>query len=159
MVTSPHIFETFTYMVAPGEPYTDLERMFMIFDTGTWIAITVTLLMSLLITIGLTFLPARARKFIAGRNIQSPTMNFMSIFLTCGQVRTPGRNFARFLFTLFVIWSLIIRTCHQSMLFELMQADLRRLSIKTLDELFESNLTLHDYIDEKIESIQLDEFF
>ena len=129
------------------------------FDTGTWIAITVKLLISLLTTMCLTFLPARARKFIAGRDIQSPTMNIFSIFLTGGQVGTPGRNFARFLFTLFVIWSLIIRTCHQSMLFELMQADLRRPWIKTLDELFESNLTLHDYIDEKIESIQLDEFF
>ena len=29
IVTSPHIFENFTYMVAPGEPYTEIERMFM----------------------------------------------------------------------------------------------------------------------------------
>ena len=144
-VANPHVIEIHTFAVPPGEPYTDLERMFMMFSVELWIAIGVTLLIGILVTLSLSFVSDVVRKFIAGRDIKSPTMNLVSIFLTGGQVKTPGRNFARFLFTLFVIWSLIIRTCHQSMLFELMQADLRRPPIKSLDKLFESDLTLHYY--------------
>ena len=140
--SNPHTFDIFVIAVPPGESYTDLERMFMMFSFELWIAITVTLLIGLLVTLSLNFVSDQTRTFIAGRGIQSPTMNFVSIFSTGGQVRTPGRNFARFIFILFVMWSLIIRTCHQSMLFELLQADLRRPAIKTMDELFGSNMTM-----------------
>ena len=129
-------------MIAPGEPYTDLERMFMMFDTKLWMAIGTTLVIGLLTTLILDFVSDEVRKFIVGRDIQSPTMNFISIFLIGGQPRTPGRNFARFIFILFVVWSLIIRTCHQSMLFQLMQADIRR---PTIDEVFGSNLTVYQF--------------
>ena len=42
---------------------------------------------------------------------------------------------------LFIIWCLIIRTCHQSMLFELLQADIRKPTMTTLEQLFQSNVT------------------
>ena len=144
ITANPHVFITHNFVVPPGEPYSDLERMFMMFSADLWTAIGITLLIGILVTLSLNLVSAKVKKFIAGRDIQSPTMNLVSIFLTGGQVRTPGRNFARFLFTLFVIWSLIIRTCHQSMLFELMQADLRRPPIRTHDELFKSDLILHE---------------
>ena len=159
VLANPHAFDTYTYIVPPGEPYTDLERMFMMFDTETWIAISATLLIGLLATLSLHFVSTKVRNIIAGRDIQSPTMNLISIFLSGGQVTTPRGFFARFLFTLFLMWSLIIRTCHQSMLFELMQADLRRPPISTFDELFESDLTIHDEMGAENGSIQLDEYF
>ena len=34
----------FSFLIGPGEPYTDLERMFKMFDFETWIAITATLI-------------------------------------------------------------------------------------------------------------------
>ena len=159
IIGNPHIFDTYTFVVPPGEPYTDLERMFMMFSIELWIAVGITILIGILVTFILNFVSDKVRKFIAGRDIQSPMMNFFDIFLNGGQVRTPGRNFARFLFILFVLWSLIIRTCHQSMLFELMQADLRRPPIKTLDELFLSDLTLHEDEDFRGKFVQLDEYF
>ena len=137
----------FSFVIGPGEPYTDLERMFMMFDAELWMAIGMTLVIGLLTTVILDFVSDEVINFIAGRDIQSPTMNFFSIFLIGGQLRTPGRNFARFIFILFVVWSLIIRTCHQSMHFELMQADLRRPTIRTIDDILGSNLTLIDYED------------
>ena len=159
-IANQHDFEIFTFAVPPGEPYTDLERMFMMFSEDLWIAIGVTLLIGVLATLSLHFQSDKVRKFIAGRDIQSPTMNLISIFLNGGQVQTPGRNFARFIFIQFVMWSLIIRTCHQSMLFELMQADLRRQPIRTLDEFFASNLTLHELKGYENNSlITIDEYF
>ena len=155
IVSDPHEDYVVTFAIAPGEPYTDLERMFMMFDYETWVAIVVTLMIGFLVTMSLNFVSFKIKNFVAGRYIQSPTLNIVSIFLTGLQPKTPSRNFARFIFILFVVWSLIIRTCHQSMLFELLQADLRRPTVKTLDELFESNLTLHVYKNSMI----LNEYF
>ena len=159
IIANPHIFETFTFALPPGEAYTDIQRMFMMFSFELWMWIVSTLLISFMTTFSLRFVSQTARNFIVGRYVQNPTMNMVSIFLNGGQVQMPGRNFARFPVTLFIIWSLIIRTCHQSMLFELMQADLRREPIKTLDELFESDFTLHDAVDGKETSYVSNENF
>ena len=142
LIAYPHRDVAATFLISPGEPYTDLERMFMMFDDGLWIAIGVTLIGAASITLGLNFVSRRVKTFIAGRGIHSPTMNLISIFLNGAQARVPGESFARFLVILFIIWSMIIRTCHQSMLFKILQADLRKPTVKTLDEFFESNLTL-----------------
>jgi len=130
-----------TFAVPLGEPYSDLEKMFMMFDWEVWVAIGSTLLMALVVIQIIKFMSKKVQNFVFGRNIKTPTMNMIEIFLCGAQVRVPGRNFARFLLMLFIIWCLIIRTCYQSKLFEFLQADLRRPGIKTLEELYESNLT------------------
>ena len=144
LLSNPYVSYVVSFAIASGEPYTDFQRMFMMFDNETWIAIAVTLTIGLLVTLGLNFVSQKLRNFIVGQSVSNPTVNLVAIFLTGGQVRTPRRNFARFLFTLFVIWSMIIRTCHQSMFFHLLQADLRKPIITTLDEFFESNLTVFE---------------
>jgi len=53
----------------------------------------------------------------------------------------PRRNFARFLLMLFIIWSLIFRTCYQGLLFEYLQGDGRKPPIKSIKELLSRNLT------------------
>ena len=155
IVSDPVIYKSLRIIIAPGEPYTDFERMFMMFDFGLWIAISVTFIIAFTATLVLNFVSRKIRNFIVGRYVRNPTMNLLSTFLTGSQTRTPGRNFARFILILFIFWSLIIRTCHQSMLYELMQADLRRPTIKTIEELFQSKLTYYEVNN----SIMLDEYF
>ena len=154
LIAYPHRDYPATFLIGPGEPCTDLERMFMMFDDGLWIAIGVTFTIAASITLSLNLMSSRVKTFIAGQGINSPTINLISIFLNGAQVSMPGGNFARFLFILFVTWSLIIRTCHQSMLFELLQADMRKPTVKTLDELFESNLTLFMHRDSFVGSLE-----
>ena len=143
LLSNPHDSYVKTFALGSGEPYTDFERMFMMFDDETWIAIAIILTIGLLVTLGLNFISDKVRNFVVGRGVSNPTVNLVAIFLTGGQVRSPQGNFARFIFILFVVWSLLIRTCHQSMFFQYLQADLRKPIIKTLDELFESNMTLY----------------
>ena len=153
LLSNPIYYEIWTFAVPPGEPYTELGRMLMIFSSEVYIAIVVILAIGVTITLVLNCVSLKIKNFIVGRNIESPTMNLVQIFMTGGQVRTPGRDFARFLVILFIVWSLIIRTCHQSMLFQLLQADLRKPTIKTLDELLKSEMTLHDQIDDEFTTI------
>lgn len=44
---------------------------------------------------------------------------------------------------MFIVLCLILRTCHQSMLYKLLQADLRRPELQTIDEAIDKNYTFY----------------
>lgn len=131
-----------TFAVPFGELYTPMEKMFLMFDDELWLAIAITLIITILIIQIIKRLPMKVQMFVFGRSIQTPTMNLLSIFLIGAQYKVPGRNFARFLLVLFLVWSLIIRTCYQSMLFKYLQANPRRPGVRNLDELVASKFTI-----------------
>lgn len=122
-------------VVAPGELYTSLEKMFIMFDTETWIAIGATFTFVLVAILVINRCSTTVQNFIYGRNIRTPTMNFIDIFMNGAQRRVPGRNFSRFMLILVIFWSLHIRTCYQSKMFEFLQADMRKPGISTRSEL------------------------
>lgn len=87
IVTYPHGLDQIQIAIAPGEPYSDLSRMFMMFSLELWIAIAVTLLIGLGAIQVINLMHKDIQNFIFGRNIQSPTMNLISIFLVGGQFK------------------------------------------------------------------------
>lgn len=143
VLSTSFLFGGIVLFIPPGELYTPLEKMFLIFHYEVWISIAVTFM----VTMGTVQIINRAsfetRKFIFGQNINTPTLNIFSNFLIGNQTVLPTTNFARFLLMLFIIWSLIIRTCHQSMLFKYLQQDLRKPEVKTIQELFEQDFTFY----------------
>lgn len=144
MLTSyPFVFTSLEFFIPPGDLFTPLEKIFLPFEFDVWIAILVTLLVGLFAIRIISWSKVYVQKFVFGRDIKSPTLNLVSIFLNGAQTKVPGRNFSRFLLTLFVIWCLIIRTCYQSQLFEFLQSDQRKPQIKTIDELFVRNFTFY----------------
>lgn len=138
------LFTKFTFAVPPGELYTPLEKMFIMFDLELWIAIIVTLLIAIVVIQVINRLPEKVRNYVYGRNITSPTLNLQATFLTGAPSRSPGRNFARFLLMMFIIWSLVIRTCYQSKLYQYLQADMRKSRVRTIREVLDQNFTIFD---------------
>lgn len=136
-----YLFSKLLFFIPPGELYTPFEKMFLPFEFEVWIAIAITLSSGFVIIQVVNCADSKVRKFVFGRTVQSPTMNFFEIILNGSQVRTAGRNFARFIFTLFVLWCLVIRTCYQSKMFENLQTDPRKAQPKTVKDLFERNFT------------------
>lgn len=55
----------------------------------------------------------------------------------------PGRNFARFLLMLFLLFSLIMRTAYQGMQFELLRKEIRRPVIQRIDELLSQGYEIY----------------
>jgi hypothetical protein len=131
-----------TFTVPAGEPYTQLEKMFLMYDRETWICIAVTLAGSMLIIQVINLMSNSVKRFVFGQEIRTPMLNLANVFLNGGQIRVPGRNFARFLLMMFIVWSLLIRTCYQSELYKNLQTDMRRPKIQSVDELNEQNFTL-----------------
>jgi hypothetical protein len=134
--------ESYSVIVPAGDPLTDIEKMFAMFDAGTWIAIGFTFAVALVLIQVISSMSMVVQNFVFGPDNRWPTLNLVSVFLTGGRFRLPDRNFARFLLMMFMIWCLIIRTCYQSKLFENLNNDMRHPAVKTFAEFNERNFTI-----------------
>lgn len=142
LLSQPYEFHQFVIFIPPGNPYTPFEKMFMPFQVDFWIAIAATLSIACAVIQAVNFTSIKTQNFIYGRGIRTPMVNLADIFLNGGQYKVPKRNFARFFLVLFIIWSLIVRTCYQSELFKYLQGDLRKPVPETIDELFRLNFSM-----------------
>lgn len=137
----PIWFGTVDFIIPPGEPFDQLDKMFMMFDYYVWLAIAITLLTVVGTALITNWMSKSIKTLLFGSNVSSPALNLMSTFLVGGQNQLPHKSSSRFLLLLFIVFSLIIRTFHQSLLFQYMEADLRKPRIQSVEELEEKNFT------------------
>lgn len=128
-------FESGAFVVPPGSSLDKTEKLLWPFDAETWTWIVYTFTSSLVIIQIICLLSKRSKELCFGQSIHSPTMNLLSIFFCGSQTRVPGNSWARTIFLTFVVWSLIIRTCFQSLSYRALQMDLRHPPMKTLEDL------------------------
>jgi hypothetical protein len=95
--------------IPPGELYGDYEKMFLPFDTSAWIAIGVTILLSVSTTIVIKWKLPKIQTAVFGSNNRSPLMNFVSILINGCQMTNLVENAPRLFLLNFLFWSLIIR--------------------------------------------------
>lgn len=131
------------FLIPPGHPYTQLEKMFLMFDPDVWMWLGISLGLGLLAIQLLNFCSKRVQEVFYGEGVQTPTLNYFAVICGIGQIVLPHKDFARFILMLFIIFCLIFRTCHQSMLFSLLQADIRGPEVRTLDEAIDHGFTFH----------------
>lgn len=135
-----HIFvdsEQGALFVPRGELLTPFEKLMSPFDLFTWVSIFLTLSL-IFVSIQVTsFVSRHYRDAIFGRRIGSPSMNLVNIFFCGGQTQVPDTPIARFVFLNIIIWSLIIRTCFQSLSYRALQLDPRHPAPNTVDEMLQ----------------------
>lgn len=127
--------EQLIYIVPPGEPLTKLQKFLSPFDAVTWMFTVATLAMTMLAIQVVSFASLHIRTLCFGRRVGSPTMNLLNIFLCGGQTQDPENYLARYIFLLLLVWSLIIRTCFQSLSYRALQLDNRHPPMRTFDDL------------------------
>jgi hypothetical protein len=103
-----HIEATRIY-IPPGEVYGDYEKMLLPFDTPTWIAIALMIIVSVLTILAIKLKPLRSQKIIFGENNRSPFMNFVAIVLNGSQINNMTGNVPRIFLLTMIFWSLIFR--------------------------------------------------
>lgn len=139
--STPITFASVVFVIPPGEPVDHFEKMFMMFESEVWLAILITLALAASSIHIINCMSQSVKNLVFGSKVTTPTVNMISTFLTGGQNQLPRNSFARFLLMMFIIFSLIIRTCHQSLMFQFLQADLRQPRIQSVEELEEKNFT------------------
>lgn len=135
MVSTPYATSIANFFAPGGDPITQLEKMFIMFTSEVWVMIIFTLGFFAATIAIVNRAPIKTQILVFGPGIKTPFWNLLDIFLNGGQRKVPTRNFARFVLILVIIWSLIIRTCYQSLLYQFLQSDLREKQIKSVYEI------------------------
>jgi hypothetical protein len=142
--TYPVYYAKFDFIVTKGLSYSSMEKLFLPFDFETWIMIALTFGIGF-ITIFIVYRCNRTvQRFVFGTNIRSPSFYLASIFFGISVSRLPGRNFARFLFKVFTLYCLIIRTAYQGKMFEFLNIDLKKPTASTLDEVVDLQIPVFE---------------
>ena len=131
------------FIVPPGEPYTSWEKLLLPFDEATWMWLGITFAVAFLVIIFIKISRSTSMyEFVIGSNITTPALNVIAIFMGIGQILLPRRNISRFLFKIFVLFCLIMRTAYQGKYFKFITTDVRRRPITEIAELKTRNFTI-----------------
>lgn len=144
-MTTPVLFSRTTVVVTRGAPYSFFERLILPFDCATWICLIITFSVALCTIFVVYWLSEDIQKFVFGTNIRNPTLNFFQIFFAIGLVRVPGRNFARFIFIMFTLFCLIIRTAYQGKMFEFITTDVSKHTAETKLEWINMKIPIYQH--------------
>jgi hypothetical protein len=138
-ITHPFLSEVEFFVVPPGEEYSGFDKLVLPFDSPTWFLIGLTFFVAFSIIFIVHFLSTKIQDFIFGNNVLSPTFNIAAHFFGLGQIALPRRNFPRFLLTIFILFSLIIRTAYQGKNFEFLQKEMRKPEANSVEEMINRN--------------------
>jgi hypothetical protein len=110
---SAYGFSRITFMITPGEPYTNFEKLYLPFDDETWKYLIITYVSVFSLIVIINRFNRKIQDFFYGQNVTSPAFNVVSIFFGIGQIKLPSGNFARITLMTFIYFCLIIRTAYQ----------------------------------------------
>jgi hypothetical protein len=142
--TSHPYFDYVDYLIVPpGEEYSGYEKLSFPFDFFTWFMIAFVFIVAFLVILMLNFMDVKIRQLVYGENVHAPMLNVAAHFFGLGQLVVPGKNFARILVMIFILYCLIIRTAWQSKIFEFMNQEMRKPEVESIQEMIEKNFTFY----------------
>lgn len=133
----------FILIVPPGLPFSPFEKLFRPFHLTVWISLLFVFMSAAVIITVIKFQTVSARNFVFGRSNTSPYINLLVVFVGGSVNQLPVRNFARYLLTTFLLFSIVKRSLYQGALFKFLQADDATKQIQTIDELVEKHLKVY----------------
>jgi hypothetical protein len=141
MITTPPIkYDYFTFMVSRGVQYTPFEKLLLPFDLPTWIMVIITFAIGFLTILILYQCPRNVQQFVFGTYNEFPSLSLTQIFFGIGLIRTPNRNFARYLFMIFSMYCLVIRTAYQGKMFDFLHSNAEKPTPNSRDGLIQQKI-------------------
>ncbi|XP_058811320.1 ionotropic receptor 21a-like [Topomyia yanbarensis] len=135
-----HYTSLVLFAVSAGRPFTAFEKLFCPFSPTVWYLTVVYLAIGTVVIFGLQFTSLRVRNFVYGSEQTAAYLNLLQIFFGGGIGRTPGRNFARTLLLLWVIFCFVIRTLYQGSLYLYLQRSMSHAPLETMDDIHRSGI-------------------
>jgi hypothetical protein len=120
-LTKVFLFYDEIIAVPPGQAFNAYEKLLSPFDYHIWLMVVVTFCIAILTIFIVSFSSEFVKNLVFGKNIHSPILNVATIFFGMALNTLPRKNFSRYLMMMFILYSLVIRTCYQSKMFEHMQ--------------------------------------
>lgn len=143
----PYAYTSVVFTTPHGPPYTPLEKLLLPFDSPVWACILIVTVATLIVTIYVNGCCSTVwQDFVFGNQNQTPFLNFINITLGGVVTQAPVRNFARTIFLIWLLGSLILRSSYQGALFSFIQSQKSAVEIESLDKLAEFNFTIYSSV-------------
>lgn len=137
----PLISDPLVLIIPPGAHFTPLEKLYKNFSLFVWIAICFVLVVSILLV---KLIPKRFEVLLVQRNWTKTIFDsFLGGSIAVNQL--PIQHSTRFGFTMFLIFSLVIRTVYVGKLFIYLESDARHNDVESVDDMMERNFTFYAY--------------
>ncbi|XP_073829015.1 uncharacterized protein [Musca autumnalis] len=130
-----------------GKPLTPFQRLIKPFRYIIWSCFTSSFFFAILMIYYVRFLgKTKLIDFIFGQGNRLPFTNLLSTLLG-GAVYSilPYRNFARFLLTVWILYTLVLRTAYSGALYNILQDGKARNNLQTLQEVVDHNFTIYAF--------------
>lgn len=139
----PVNFKEHFIAIPPGDEFDGYEKLILPFDRPTWAWIAVTFVSAFVAIFALRFVNPEIKIFVIGRCTKNPMLNVIRAFFGISQTICPGKNFARYLLMMFILFSLVIRTAYQGVMFTFLQQEIRKPTVTSTDEMIDQNFTFY----------------
>lgn len=140
------------FVTTPAEAYSSYEKLFLPFDLQTWICLVATFSIAFISIFIINFCSKFTQNLVYGHDIHDPFWNVIRIFFGISQTRLPKKSFARFILAVFILFSLIFRTCYQNKLFEFTTSEPRQKPPKTIEDLIDRSYIVYTLLKNVITS-------
>lgn len=141
-ITMPLLTIPGTFAATSGLPYTPAEKLMLPFDTAIWTALILTICFILLAIFIILRMSKEVQNFVFGFKTQSQVFRILQILFGIPTFTIPGRNFSRFIYTIFTLAFLVIRHAYQGKLFEFITGNVRHRTAKTIKDMFDMEIPI-----------------
>lgn len=117
--SNPYFTDQTIFITPHGVSWTLVEKLIFPFAVVVWVFIFVCFLVVFIIIAVVERRSLAVQNFVFGTDVRSPHLNMFRGFIGGSQNILPRRNFARFLLSMFLIYSMVIRTAYQASYFHL----------------------------------------
>lgn len=128
-----------------GRPMTPFERLIKPFRYIIWSCFSSSFLFAILCIYYIKFLGrSRLMIFIYGQGNRIPFTNLLSTLfggVVFGQM--PQRNFARYILSIWLLYTFVLRSAYSGALFQILQDGSGKNNLQTLDQVVEHNYTIY----------------
>jgi hypothetical protein len=132
-------------IIPPGSLVTPFDKLFYPFSKDVWFMLIAMYAIVFFIIAMLEIFSKVAYNFLIGQNIQNPYLSMLVICLGFTQPKLPNRNFSRFTLMNFMLFWLVVRTCYQGILFNLLKKELLEKEVTSIDEMLEKDYKFYLY--------------
>lgn len=115
--TQSHYQTSLILCVTPGSAHGSFEKLLLPFQFNLWAWFAAMLTIAIFVIVLLQFLPKYVQHFIWGRMNRTPGLNLFQTTIGNPANPAPSRNFARFLLTIWMLATFVLRSAYQQIMF------------------------------------------
>lgn len=142
----PYAYVSVVFTTPHGPPYSPLEKLILPFESFVWLNVVIVIGTALILTIYASYSSKKWRDFIFGAKNRTPFLNFINLTLGGAVTQAPVRNFARTIFLIWLLGSLVLRSSYQGALFRFIQSQKPAVEIDSLEKLVQFNFSIYSSV-------------